>query len=155
MRLSLEKCDLAELARRAADSVRQQAQSKQVALTVDAPTALPVLVDPGRVNQVLRNLISNAVEYSPPGGNVAIKAVASGSQVQVTVIDSGPGIPAEDLPHIFERFYRVDKSRTRATGGVGLGLTIAKRLMEAHGGTLQVHSEVGVGTEFKASLPSH
>ena len=104
---------------------------------------------------MLRNLLSHAVEYSPPGSGVAIKAITSGSQVQVTVRDSGPGIPEEDLPHIFERFYRVDKSRSRATGGVGLGLTIAKRLMEAHGGSLQVKSKVGVGTEFIASLPSH
>ncbi len=155
MRLYMEDCDLAELACRAVASVRPRAQAKQVTLRVDAPTKLPVLVDPGRVNQVLRNLLSNAVEYTPPGGDVALIAVASGSQVQVTVKDSGPGIPVEDLPHIFERFYRVDKSRTRATGGVGLGLTIAKRLVEAHGGTLQVHSEVGVGTEFMASLPSN
>ena len=155
MRLSMEDCDLAELTRRAAAAVQQQAQAKQVGLRVDAPTELPVFVDPGRVGQVLRNLLSNAVEYTPPGGDVAIIAVASGSQVQVTVKDSGPGIPAEDLPHIFERFYRVDKSRSRATGGVGLGLTIARRLVEAHGGTLQVQSTVGVGTEFIASLPSH
>lgn len=155
MRLSMENCDLAELTRRAADSVRQRARAKQIVLKADAPTKLPVQVDPGRVNQVLRNLLSNAVEYTLPGGDVAITAVASDSQVHVRVTDSGPGIPPEDLPHIFERFYRVDKSRSRATGGVGLGLTIARRLVESHGGTLQVSSNVGVGTEFLAKLPSN
>ncbi|MFO7773845.1 MAG: ATP-binding protein, partial [Dehalococcoidia bacterium] len=87
------------------------------------------------------------------GGNINVVAVTRDGQVEVRVSDSGEGIPVEDLPNIFERFYRVDRSRARATGGSGLGLTIAKRLVEAHGGTITVQSEVGKGSSFSFTVP--
>ena len=153
LRLSVHSCNLASLARRAVTAIQQQAQAKQIALRVDVPAELPVQVDPERISQVLRNLLANAVEYTPTGGEVLLLAPEGGPEVRLAVRDTGPGIPADDLPYVFERFYRVDKSRSRATGGVGLGLTIARRLVEAHGGDIEVHSEPGEGTEFVVSLP--
>jgi signal transduction histidine kinase len=114
---------------------------------------MPVQVDPGRIGQVLRNLLVNAVEYTPAGGEVLLRALDQETEVRLAVRDTGPSIPAADLPYVFERFYRVDKSRSRATGGVGLGLTIARRLVEAHGGEIEARSEPGTGTEFIVRLP--
>ena len=153
MTLQFRPCDLSDLTRRAATAVQQQANEKQVQLEVDASAEVPLQVDPERISQVLRNLLVNAVTYTPSGSKIWIQASQHGGQARVVVRDSGPGIPAEDLPHIFERFYRVDKSRSRATGGVGLGLTIARRVVEAHGGSIEAFSEVGKGTEFVVTLP--
>jgi two-component system sensor histidine kinase BaeS len=153
LRLSVHSCNPASLARRAVTAIQQRAQGKQIALRVDVPAELPVQVDPERISQVLRNLLVNAVEYTPAGGEVLLLALEGGPEVRLAVRDTGPGIPAEDLPYAFERFYRVDKSRSRATGGLGLGLTIARRLVEAHGGDIEVHSEPGEGTEFVVRLP--
>ena len=111
------------------------------------------MVDAERIGQVLRNLLSNAVSYTPQGGSVSISVMALGEWVEVSVADSGIGIPAEDIPFIFERFYRTDKSRSRATGGVGLGLTIVKRLVEAHGGSIEAHSKEGQGSTFVFTVP--
>jgi signal transduction histidine kinase len=102
---------------------------------------------------VLRNLLENAVNHTAKGGAITVGARQQGNWVEVSVTDTGEGIPAEDLPNIFERFYRVDKSRTRATGGSGLGLTIAKRLVEAHGGKIEVQSELGKGSRFSFTVP--
>ncbi len=148
-----QSCDLGGLAQRALAAVQQRAQAREITLEVDVPAELPLQGDPERISQVLRNLLANAVEYTPPGGRVSLQAWDHGAEIQLAVRDTGPGIPAEDLPYIFERFYRVDKSRSRATGGVGLGLTIARRLVEAHGGDIQVRSELGDGTEFMVCLP--
>ena len=153
MQLRLETCNLGLLARQAAAAVGQRAQAKQIALRVDAPAELPVLADPQRITQVMRNLLVNAVEYTPTGGWVSVKVWDDALEAHVEVSDSGPGIPAEDLPRIFERFYRVDKSRSRATGGVGLGLTIAHRLVQAHGGEIDVRSDPGSGAQFSVRLP--
>jgi signal transduction histidine kinase len=148
-----QPCDLGGVAQRALAAVQQRAQARQITLQVDVPAELPFQADPERISQVLRNLLANAVEYTPRGGQVSLRAWDCGPEIQLAVRDTGPGIPAEDLPYIFERFYRVDKSRSRATGGVGLGLTIARRLVEAHGGNLSVRSEPGEGTEFMVRLP--
>ena len=153
MTLQIQPCDLGDLARHAATSVQQKANTKQVELEIAAPSALPLQGDPERISQVLRNLLVNAVTYTPSGGKVRVEASQQDSQTQVLVQDTGPGVPAEDLPYIFERFYRVDKSRSRATGGVGLGLTIARRLVEAHSGSIEAFSQVGKGTQFVVTLP--
>jgi signal transduction histidine kinase len=102
---------------------------------------------------VLHNLLENAVAYTHKGGAIRVAATTAGAWVEVSVSDTGEGIPAEDLPNIFDRFYRVDKSRARATGGSGLGLTIAKRLVEAHGGTITVQSKLGKGSRFSFTVP--
>jgi two-component system sensor histidine kinase BaeS len=101
----------------------------------------------------LHNLLNNALSHTPKGGAITVRARQRDNQVEVSVADTGEGIPSEDLPYIFERFYRVDKSRSRATGGSGLGLTIARRLVEVHGGRIEVQSELGKGSCFTFTLP--
>jgi len=123
-----------------------------VTTSLDEPLP-PVDIDTQRIGQVLRNLVENAVAHSASGDKVTVTCRREGNWIKVSVADTGEGIPPEDLPYIFERFYRVDKSRARATGGSGLGLTIAKRLVEAHGGTLGVESELGKGSCFTFTIP--
>lgn len=112
-----------------------------------------IFADRDKISQVLVNLLSNALKYTPPGGIVVITAEGDEKSVQFSVKDNGQGINPEDLPFIFERFYRADKSRSRLTGGSGIGLTIAKTIVEAHKGTITVKSEPGGGTEFIVFLP--
>jgi len=133
----------------------RQFEEKSVALEVDIPPDLPpVLVDEDRVVQVLLNLVGNALQYTPAGGRVCLRARPERGAVRVVVEDTGIGIPAEHLPHIFTRFYRVDKSRSRAGGGSGIGLTIAKHLVEAHGSQIQAASDgPGKGSTFSFTLP--
>jgi len=115
---------------------------------------VPFRADPEDLQLVWINLLENAVRYSPDGSTIEV-AVArnNGGPAQVTFQDHGPGIPPQDLPHVFERFYRGDRSRTRATGGFGLGLAIAKALVEAYGGTISAESELGRGTRMTVELP--
>jgi signal transduction histidine kinase len=133
-----------------------QFEEKEVRLVVETPQGLPeVQVDEDRLAQVLLNLLGNALQYTPEGGKVSIKSWRQDQEVHIAISDSGIGIPAEHFPHIFTRFYRIDKSRSRAGGGSGIGLTIAKYLVEAHGGRLLVQSEgKGKGSTFTFSLPT-
>jgi signal transduction histidine kinase len=115
---------------------------------------LEVQGDRDRLKQVLLNLVSNAIQYTPQDGDVTLSLARVTDQARLTVRDTGPGIPAEDLPHIFERFYRAEKSRTRARyGGFGLGLSIAHWIVEHHGGRIEVESKDGKGTMFFIWLP--
>lgn len=115
-----------------------------------------VMGDADRLKQMMLNLVDNAIKYTPDGGSVTIDlALVNHTQARITVTDTGTGIPPEDLPHIFERFYRVDKSRSRAQGGAGLGLAIVKSIVEAHGGSITAHSEAGKGTSFEVILPTY
>lgn len=114
-----------------------------------------VMANPDKVEQVLVNIIANAIKYAHENGEVVISLQVSESMVRVGIKDDGPGIPSDDQSRIFERFYRVDKARSRELGGTGLGLAIAKQLVEAHGGTIGIESEVGKGTEVYFSLPRH
>lgn len=129
--------------------------ANQVRLEVNAPGSLPpVWADPDRIAQVLINILSNAYRYTPAGGGVTIQARQEEAQIRVAVIDSGVGIAAEHLPHLFERFYRVDKSRARQSGGSGIGLAIARHLVYAQGGTIWAESGgPGQGTTFCFTLP--
>lgn len=123
----------------------------QIELTaVDQAT---VLGDADRLKQLLLNLVENAVKYTPPGGEVTLSLSKKEGWVYFEVSDTGIGIPPENLPHVFDRFYRVDKARTRAQGGSGLGLSIAKWVAQAHGGAIRVSSQVGEGTTFSVTLP--
>ena len=104
-------------------------------------------------SDLLYNLVENAVKYSPEGGHIEIAALREGRNAVITVTDDGPGIPAEDLPHIFDRFYRVDKARSRDTGGTGLGLSIVRQIVTLHQGTVTVDSVEGQGSVFRVELP--
>ena len=135
-------------------SLAEQARARQIVLSTDIADAPDVVSDGDRLRQILENLLENAVKYTPPGGHVAVsaKAGADGSVV-FEVADDGPGIPPEHLPRIFERFYRVDKARSREMGGTGLGLSIVKHLAEGMGATVSVVSEPGRGTRFSVRVP--
>ena len=146
--------DITNLVRQTVTPWQPQLMAGEISLALDLPDNLPpVNIDWQRVNQVLHNILENAVAHTPSGGTISVAVSEKGRWVEISVSDTGKGIPAEDLPHIFERFYRVDKSRARATGGSGLGLTIAKRLVEAHGGTIAVDSTLGKGSRFSFTLP--
>ncbi len=132
------------------ETARQQ--NVQVEGTVQ-PGADPVRMDARRIGRVLANLTSNALRHTPAGGVVHLAARRTPEGVEVEVADTGEGIRAEDLPYVFDRFYRGEKSRSRATGGAGLGLAIARGIVEAHGGSIRVESEVGRGARFMVVLP--
>lgn len=143
------------LLERAAAAHRARAQDQQVALELHVPAGLPdVEVDVERIAQVLGNLLSNALRYTPAGGTIMLDAQMHGAAVELRVRDSGSGIAPNDLPHIFERFYRADPSRQQGDGSSGLGLAIARGIAEAHGGGISVESTPGHGTTFTISLPA-
>ncbi len=145
----------AALLERVALSHRPHAQGKNIVIDVTASTGLPAIhVDPDRMAQVLDNLIANALRYTPEGGRIELVAEGRDSQVLLKVKDNGSGIPAEDVPHIFERFYRADRSRGLREGESGLGLSIARSIVEAHGGTISVESVADEGSTFIITLPA-
>ncbi len=153
--LDLRPRDLAALVRGTVKRLEPQARAKGIDLHAELPADLPpVLVDEARITQVLTNLAANAVQYTPEGGRVILSAGRSGDEVCVEVKDNGIGIPAEHLPKLFTRFYRVDKSRSRqAGGGSGIGLAIARHLVEAHGGRIWAESPgEGKGSTFSFTL---
>ena len=135
-------------------SATERFTQRGVALTTDVAPQLPSLtVDPDRIGQVLGNLLDNALRHTPSGGQVHVRASAAAGEVTLEVADTGPGIPSEHLPHVFERFYRADTARDRASGGSGIGLAICKALTEAHGGTITATS-TAAGATFVATLPT-
>ncbi|WIY06196.1 HAMP domain-containing sensor histidine kinase [Amycolatopsis mongoliensis] len=125
-----------------------------VSLSVETPASLPVTADPVRLRQAVGNLVSNAVRHTPSGGSVVVRGRRDGDDVVIEVADTGAGIAAEDLPHVFDRFWRADKARTRGTGGSGLGLAIVRKLAEAHGGRATAESVPGRGSTFTLRLPA-
>ncbi|MFC1986232.1 sensor histidine kinase [Chloroflexota bacterium] len=154
LKMATQAEDVSELIHQAVAGMRVQAAAKGVSVSIDLPGKLPsVNIDFHRISQVLRNLLENAVVHTTKGDSIAVAARQQGEWLEVSVADTGEGIPAEHLPNIFERFYRVDKSRARATGSSGLGLTIAKRLVEAHSGKIQVQSKPGNGSRFSFTVP--
>ncbi|HET89248.1 MAG TPA: HAMP domain-containing protein [Chloroflexi bacterium] len=155
LQLELEPVDVAALVRSAVERGRAAAREKGVTLSADVSGPLPpVLGDGHRLIQVLLNLLSNALRHTPPGGQVTVILRSAGQGVHVVVRDTGEGIPADALPHLFERFYRTDQARSRDAGGSGLGLTIARSLVEAHGGRIWAESEPGAGSTFTIALPT-
>lgn len=146
--------DLRDVVQQAAQVVQPRLEAKGVRLRVELPEEpLPADVDPQRIRQVLLNLLSNAERYTPEGGLITVRAERQSGEACVSVSDTGPGIPEEELPYVFERFWRGDKARTRTSGGTGLGLAIAKQLVEAHGGRIWAESEPGRGATFALALP--
>ncbi len=152
--LRLENTDLHVMLRELADDYRQRAASSshRIELELGAPTE-KVAADPVRLRQVFDNLLDNALKYTPANSFITIRTEAGQTAVEVRIIDNGPGIPAKDLPHIFERFYRVDKGRSREKGGTGLGLSIVKHIVQLHRGRVWAESQLGQGTTIVISLP--
>ena len=154
LRLALEPDSVQDLIRRSVDAFSPKAEAEGLVIGLDIQPELPlVLMDRERVSQIVGNLLENAILHTPEGGRIAVSAKQVGSgTVEVAVTDTGEGIRKGDLEAIFERLYRVDPSRSRATGGVGLGLTIAKQLVEAHGGSISAESTIGEGSKFRFGL---
>ncbi len=136
------------------DALQPLAESRGVRLGLDGPGPILLTGDEGRLRQIVINLLDNALKYTPEGGTVTVRVGTRGLFGIVEVQDTGIGIPPEHLPHVFDRFYRVDKARTRAEGGTGLGLSIAQSIVEAHGGTIVITSTVGQGTVCTVTLPN-
>jgi signal transduction histidine kinase len=155
LRLERSPTDLAALLQRMIERFTPQAVARQIRLQTSGE-ALPALsLDPQRVEQILGNLLSNALRHTPEGGQVSLSLEKSGQGARIRVRDSGPGIPEEALPHIFERFYRAGRSRSRSEGGTGLGLAIARQLAEAHGGSLTTANDPQGGAVFTLDLPDN
>lgn len=148
-----EIVDVDDLVDRSIDEVRTVATASSVDFIVGVPSRSSIYGDRGQLQTAIRNLLTNAVAYSPEGTRVAIEARVTDSMVEIMVKDQGIGIPSNDLDRIFERFYRVDPARSRVTGGTGLGLSIVKHVCQNHGGECTAWSEVGVGSTFTLRLP--
>lgn len=147
--------DMPELVEESLDLLAVPLEKKQLRIVKRfAPDTPAALGDREKLQQVLINLLANAIEFTPPGGEITVIVKSAGAMVWVAVRDTGIGIPREDLPRIFERFYRVDKARSRTLGGTGLGLAIARQIVELSGGTISIDSEVGKGTEVLFSIPA-
>ena len=155
LRLDRDPDSLEQALSKSIEAVQPRAESRGISISMDIPPDFPLVeMDRTRIAQVVGNLLENAISHTPEGGLVSVTAeVTTNGWARVSVADTGTGIPADDLPLVFERFYRVDPSRTRSTGGAGLGLTIAKQLVEAHGGSIHAESEPGKGSRFVFELP--
>jgi two-component system sensor histidine kinase BaeS len=154
LELSLELQPLADVLDAAVAGFEPRAQGKGIDLYRKYPQDLPaILMDRSRIAQVIGNLLDNAIRHTPDGGSVTVNAASTEDNVVVTVSDTGEGIPPDALPRVFDRLYRHDNSRNRVSGGSGLGLSIVEELVQAHGGSMGVESEVGIGSSFSFSLP--
>ena len=154
--LETTSTDIPELVQRVIERFIPQAHNRQISISLKPHDSLPAATcncDPQRIEQILGNLISNALRYTQEGGTVEIHLSQENRFFQIAVLDNGPGIPPDVLPYIFDRFYRADRSRSRAEGGSGLGLAIARQLAEAHGGSLVASNASGGGAVFTLSLP--
>lgn len=154
LKLQKRLIEAGKLVEQVAEGMRLRAEEKHIALQSNIAAELqPFQADPERLVQVLTNLVDNAIRYNGDGTRVLISAQSSDGCIELSVSDNGSGIPPEDIPHLFERFWRAEKSRNRATGGAGLGLAIVKQLVEAHQGHVRVESQMGNGTNFTVYLP--
>ncbi|PGM91256.1 sensor histidine kinase [Bacillus cereus] len=148
-----QKVILKAFLERMVEKTKTTLTNKQMQLHVHCKDDLEVCIDERRMEQVMLNLLHNAYQHSPENTSITIRVLTSANTFTISVQDEGEGIPKEDIPHVFDRFYRVDKSRTRATGGKGIGLAVAKEIVELHNGSIEVKSELEVGTEFIIELP--
>jgi signal transduction histidine kinase len=145
--------DVRALVEHSVAAFQPQAQEANVALAAALSDVPPLNLDAQRIEQTLRNLLSNALRFTPPQGSITVSLAREGSAARITVTDTGAGIAPDALPHVFERFWRADKARARSLGGTGLGLAIAKQWVQAHGGTIGVTSQPGKGSTFWFTLP--
>jgi signal transduction histidine kinase len=150
----LDQLNLSHLLEAIAEQVRPLAETKGLRLIEEIPSDLFIQGNPDHLIRLFLNLLDNAIKYTPPLGQVAIRLQKKEPGVQVTISDTGPGIPVEHLPYVFQRFYRVEATRTRNSGGAGLGLAIADEIAREHGGTLKAQSEPGRGTVFSVYFPA-
>lgn len=154
MQWNFQHTDLVRMLDDVVDRFTFQCGQREISMYVEVPSHLPLVHgDPDKLDQVLDNLVTNAIKHTPEKGSIRLTAAQNGDVVEVRVTDTGSGIPPKDLPRIFERFYRVDKARSRKYGGTGLGLSIAKQIIEAHGGDIWIESLVGEGTTVTFTLP--
>lgn len=151
----LQEETISEIIRSAVDVCRSKAEDKNISIQIEGERNVAAMVDRSLIEQALINLVDNAIKYSNPNGEVKIHSRALADSIEVTVTDEGPGIADSHLPRLFERFYRVDKARSRDMGGTGLGLAIVKHIITAHDGNLSVKSTVGQGSSFSIHLPAH
>ncbi len=152
--MRFENFDIANSTNNICEAIRLNVEKRDMRLSVEVPTSAVVCCgDRARIEQVIVNIITNAIRYTPDGGEISVKVGGSDHHVWVSVKDTGIGIPPEQLPHIFDRFYRVDRARSRALGGSGLGLSIAKEIVMKHGGEISIDSEPGKGTKVLIRLP--
>ena len=152
-RVQVEQVMLDHIVTRQFERGIKLAVERGVALELVECEAAPVWGDTVSIGQVIFNLIDNALKYTHEGGKVEVSLKSEGDSAVLTVSDTGVGIGAEDIPHLFDRFYRVDKARTREAGGAGLGLSICNNIVESHGGRIEVRSEPGEGSTFSVYLP--
>jgi two-component system phosphate regulon sensor histidine kinase PhoR len=152
--LNFEQLNLRDLAQRVVEDLAQPAAARQTSLVNRIPASLSVRADADRLPQVFFNLTDNAIKYGKPAGRVVLDArETDGQKIEVSVSDDGPGIPPDAIGRVFERFYRVDRARSRESGGTGLGLAIVKHIVQAHGGEAWVRSDLGKGASFRFTLP--
>jgi signal transduction histidine kinase len=153
--LEIRSVVIAELLEDIRTTFSGQSEETGVEIVIDSEDRLALMADPDRLNQVLINLVANAIRYSTEGDTISIIAKQIDENIEIEVVDTGEGISPDDLTHIFERFWRADKSRTHTDGsGHGLGLSIAQQLVRAHGGEIEAESEIGVGTKFRITIPN-
>ena len=155
MRLEREKLSLAALVKEIAHRLEPLAAQRQQSLTLTLDDSGDMYADKSKLRQVIYNLIDNAMKYTQDVGLIALSVTREGRDIILTVNDNGPGIKSENLPHVFERFYRIDKARSRDSGGTGLGLSIVRQIVTLHGGTIRAISEEGKGSTFIVNLPIH
>jgi signal transduction histidine kinase len=154
VRLDRQAIDLASVAQRGIEAIAPAAASKKILVEMSAPSPVPVLGDSGRLQQVVWNLVSNAVKFTPQGGRVTVDVAAVDGHAELRVTDTGAGIPPAFLPYVFDKFRQADGSFTRQHGGLGLGLAIARHLVELHGGSVVAKSDgEGLGATFVVRLP--
>ncbi len=154
LELEIRRLSVSQFVESCIETTQRPAAEKDLRISVNLPQSLPdIAADRRRLAEVLQNLLDNAMQYTPAGGQIMVSASADGVEVTFTVSDTGIGIPQADQPRIFERFYRVDVARSREVGGTGLGLSISKHLVEVHGGRIWVESEVGQGSQFHFTVP--
>jgi two-component system sensor histidine kinase BaeS len=155
LQLKRQPVDLGDLSATLVQRMSPLAQTREVGIETEIKEGLPLVsVDADRIVQVLTNLLDNALRYTPAGGQITVRVNQVDGQVQMSVEDEGPGIPEEQIPYVFERFWRGDRSRSRDSGGSGLGLSIARQLVELHGGTISATSAPGKGSTFWIALPT-
>jgi signal transduction histidine kinase len=151
--LAKQAIDLRAVVEKVAEHMRVVAEEKRVTLHTEGVSGCSLEADEDQLRRLIFNLVDNAIKFTPAQGTVAINTSCHDSRARVVVVDSGIGIPSEHLPHVFQRFYRVDPARDATTSGTGLGLAIARSIAEAHGGSISVESTVGAGTRVTLTLP--